>query len=94
MEMIESKKGMSGNTLGQVVTAVVVVIVASISAVILTSINAGQTAGSAAANVTRDGNTMLTNFSSLFGTYGTVLIAAALVAAVIGGLAYFGSQRR
>ena len=67
MEMIESKKGMSGNTLGQVVTAVVVVIVASISAVILTSINAGQTAGSAAANVTRDGNTMLTNFSSLFG---------------------------
>ncbi len=86
-----NQKAMDGGTLSTLVTAVVVVIIASVCGVILASINSGQTAGTAAANVSRDGLTMLTNFSALFGTYGTVLIAAALVAAVIYGFTRFRS---
>ena len=88
---------MEQGTLGLIVGATVVMILLAvggmINAQLRTSIDPTNT-NNTAANITRSGDSFLTSFSSLTPTYGTVLIAAALVAAVIGGLAFLGGRRQ
>lgn len=78
------KKGLSlGDLAPLAITFVVVVIVVGIGASILSTVGATQTANSAAANATRDGNAGLIQISSYFPILGLVIVAAVVIGVLV-----------
>lgn len=86
-----NKKGIFQLT-GQVLALVVVAIVISVGAVILTSLQTGQATGSVAFNATQGGLTGLSNVSSQLGLVGLIVVFSVIIALVI-GLALGGAFR-
>lgn len=85
--MMNQKKGQQinlGNLATIVLLLVVAVLVTAFAADIVEDINADQTANSAAANITTDGNTGLLNLSGQFGNIGTVIGAGLIISILLG----------
>jgi len=88
---LEHKKGQMTmeNGLSNALMFVVLVIAVGVGATILSGIQTGQTAGSAAANITGTGLLGLTSFSGQFQNVGLVLAAALILTVLIVGLGMF-----
>lgn len=71
----------------------VLVIATGILATVLSGVQAGQTAGSYAANISGQGLLGLNNFSGLFDDTGTVLGAVLILGILIGGLYFFFARK-
>lgn len=97
-ERIHDKKGQVPNVfmmlIGLGLGLVVFTIVMSIGGDVLGSLKAQQTAGTAAFNITEDGETGVLNISTFSPTFGTIIVLAGillLLGAVIGSIALFRS---
>ena len=89
MENKMNKKGISLAELsGVILTFVVIVLLASVGADVLDTLQDDQTTDGAAFNVTGDGLTGIANISGKFGLLGTVIILGAVIGVVIGAFAF------
>lgn len=77
-----------GKAIGWVVGFTVLLITFAVVSIIVDSIYTSQdtSANSSAENASRQGNVGLTNFGSLIGVIGTILIAIVVIGIVLGGM--------
>lgn len=95
MKKLTGKRGQSvtlGNAPQLVLVLGLAVMIASATAVAVTSFRDTQTTGSDAYNISDSGLTGLSNFASQVPTVGTIIGVALIIGVVVGAFAFFGNR--